>query len=214
MAIATNPIDELLGLWHSMESAERMDAFRALPPELRDDFFLELDARSQLELLQSLNPGEHRLWLRLLAPDDAADLIQLAGPEEQPELLAQLDEVARREVNALLAYQQDEAGGLMSPRFVRLRPDMTIDEAISYLRRQASSVETIYYAYVLDDAQRLLGVITFRDLFSADHSKLVRDLMRKEFIAATEDMHQEGVLQSWYRSAIYWLYRYSIQRAA
>ena len=193
MAVITTPIDELLAQWPSMESAERMDAFRMLPYDLHDDFFLELDARNQLELLQSLSPGERRLWLRLLAPDDAADLIQLAEHDDQPQLIAQLDEVARREVNALLAYKEDEAGGLMSPRFVRLRPDMTVDEAISYLRRQAGSVETIYYAYVLNEAQHLLGVVSFRDLFSADHMKLVRDVMRKDFVAATEEMHQEDV---------------------
>lgn len=170
-----------------------MEAFRKLPRASRDDFFLELDARGQLELLLSLPQGERRLWLRLLAPDDAADLIQLATAEDQRTLLALLDDVARREVNALLAYEEDVAGGLMSPRFVRLRPDMTVDEAISYLRRQAPSVETIYYAYVLDDAQRLLGVVSFRDLFAADSTKSVRDVMRKEFVAATDDMHQEDV---------------------
>jgi magnesium transporter len=127
MAVITTPIDELLAQWPSMESTERMDAFRMLPYELHDDFFLELDARNQLELLESLSPGERRLWLRLLAPDDAADVIQLADTEDRAELIAQLDDVGKREVNALLAYEEDEAGGLMSPRFVRLRPDMTVD---------------------------------------------------------------------------------------
>lgn len=189
----TSTLDELLEQWHSMQSAERMEAFRALPREQRANFFLELDARGQLELIQSLPPGERRLWLRQLAPDDAADLIQLADQEDQAQLVALLDEVARREVNALLAYKEDVAGGLMSPRFVRLRPDMTVDEAISYLRRQAASVETIYYAYVLDDAQRLLGVVSFRDLFAADQRKLVRDMMRTDFVTASEDMDQEQV---------------------
>ena len=69
---------------------------------------------------------------------------------------------------ALLAYAEDEAGGLMSPRYVRLRPDMSVDEAISYLRRAARErVETIYYVYVLDAEQRLLGVVSFRELFAA-----------------------------------------------
>ena len=57
--------------------------------------------------------------------------------------------------SALLAYAEDDAGGLMSPRYVRLRPDMSVDEAIAYLRRAARDerVETIYYIYVLDDGQ-------------------------------------------------------------
>src|SRR5436190_23890001 len=149
MANTIAEIDELLELWPDISSSERAQAFRGLPRELADDFFLELDARNQLELIRSLPDGERRIWLRLLPPDDAADLIQLASPDERPGLLAQLDEVARREVNALLAYKEDVAGGLMSPRFVRLRPDMFVDEAISYLRRQADQVETIYYAYAL-----------------------------------------------------------------
>ena len=94
---------------------------------------------------------------------------------------------------ALLAYKEDEAGGLMSPRFARLRPDMTVDEAISYLRRQADQVETIYYAYALDDEQHLLGVVSFRDVFSADPKTRVRDVMRTQFVAATEEMDQEAV---------------------
>jgi magnesium transporter len=76
------------------------------------------------------------VWMRLLAPDDAADVIQEAGPERRDELLSLLDEPTRREVNALLAYKEDEAGGLMNPRFARLRPESTVDEAISYLRRR------------------------------------------------------------------------------
>ena len=72
----------------------------------------------------------------MLPPDDAADLLQLAPEEDRASLAAQLDDVTRREVNALLAYKEDAAGGLMNPRFARVRPDMTIDEAISYLRRR------------------------------------------------------------------------------
>ncbi|MEP6961773.1 MAG: magnesium transporter [Acidobacteriota bacterium] len=193
MPTTTLNITGLLDHWPALTPAERIAAFRALSSEISDDFFLELDARSQLELIRSLPSGERRIWMRLLAPDDAADLIQLAAPSEQPELLAQLDEVSSREVTALLAYKEDVAGGLMSPRFVRLRPDMTVDAAIAYLRRQARNVETIYDAYALDDDQVLLGVVSFRDLLIADSEKTVREVMRTKFIAAPDDLDQESV---------------------
>jgi magnesium transporter len=99
-------------------------------------------------------------------------------------------------VSALLAYEEDEAGGLMSSRFARLRPDMTVDEALTYLRRQALSrvdVETIYYIYVLEANQRLLGVASFRELFSARGDRLVRDVMRTEFVTVPDEMDQEAV---------------------
>jgi magnesium transporter len=183
----------LLDEWEELDIRERLEAFAKLPRDEGDDFFLALNSRDQLELLRSLPAGECRIWLRLLAPDDAADVIQAARDDERPGLLEQLDETTRREVRALLAYKEDEAGGLMSPRFARVRPEMTVDEAISYLRRQAAHVETIYYAYALDDSQRLLGVVSFRNLFSADPAKTVRDVMQTDVVTATEDMDQEAV---------------------
>jgi magnesium transporter len=103
----------------------------------------------------ALPPGERRLWMRLLAPDDAVDVIQEAPPENREALLAILDDVTRREVKGLLDYAEDEAGGLMNTRYSRLRPEMTVDEAISYLRRDAQAREkTVYYAYVVDLEER------------------------------------------------------------
>ena len=131
--------------------------------------------------------------MRLLPPDDATDLIQETPEEERPALLNLLDEYTRREVLALLAYKEDEAGGLMSPRFPRLRPDMTVDEAITYLRRQAEQVETIHYAYALDSEQHLLGIVPLRRLFSAHREQTVREVMRTDFIAASDEMDQEAL---------------------
>ncbi|MCX6602035.1 MAG: magnesium transporter [Acidobacteria bacterium] len=193
MTTTATSLEEILERWPKLGPRERLETFQAIPREQADDIFLELSSRDQLDLLAALPEGEHRIWLRLLAPDDAADLIQLTPPGQRQNWLKQLDETAQREVSALLAYKEDEAGGLMSPRFARLRPEMTVDEAITYLRRQAGQLETIYYAYALDDGQHLLGVVSFRDLFSADKSKTVRDVMRTQIVTTTEDTDQEAV---------------------
>jgi magnesium transporter len=81
----------------------------------------------------------------------------------------------------------------MSPRFARVRPDSSVDEAIAYLRLQAGNVETIYYAYVLDSEQHLLGVVSFRDLFTCERGCLVRDIMLTDYVSVREDMDQESV---------------------
>ena len=179
--------------WNSLTPEEQVVAFQKLPYSEADDFFLSLSARDQSALLLALHENERRLWVRLLPPDDATDLIQETPDEERPALLSLMDEFTRREVLALLAYKEDEAGGLMSPRFARLRPAMTIDEAITYLRRQAEQVETIHYAYVLDSEQRLLGVVPLRRLFSAHREQTVREVMRTDFIAASDEMDQEAL---------------------
>jgi magnesium transporter len=173
---------------------ERVDGFRQLEPETAEHFFRELGAQAQAAILQRLPPWEQRLWLRLLPPDDAADVLQEVPNDERSELLDRLDAPTRREVAALLAYAEDAAGGLMSPRFARLRAEMTVDEAIRYLRRQAQGgAETIYYAYALDREQRLLGVVSFRELFGAAPDTRVLDIMRHDFVSVPEDMDQEAV---------------------
>ena len=187
---------DLQGAWPLLLPTERLDAFRLLVSADADDFFLSLNARDQAELILALPEGERRLWIRLLAPDDAADVIQQTSRTEHDGLLALLDDATRKEVATLLSYAEDEAGGLMNPRYARVRPDMSVDEALSYLRRQArENLETIYYAYVLDAQQHLLGVVSFRELFAAPGDKKVREVMRTEVVTVSEQMDQETVSQ-------------------
>jgi len=92
-------------------------------------------------------------------------------------------------------YPEDEAAGLMHSGFVRISEDMTVEEAIGAIRRQAEHVEMIYYAYALDDEQHLAGVVSFRELVSAERSKKVRDTMRKDYVFVPEDEDKEVVAQ-------------------
>src|SRR6185436_15729160 len=160
-----------------------------------EELFLELRPADQLQVVLDAPPAQKRTWMRLLAPDDAADVLQEADPATRAELLQLLDPRARREVNTLLAYEEDDAGGLMSPRYARVRPDMTVDEAIGYLRIQAPNVETINYAYVLDGQQHLLGVISLRELFGAPGGKRVSEIMHTDLVTTAEDADQEAVGQ-------------------
>jgi len=187
--------DDLKEAWRLLDTQDRVDGFRLIAPPDAQDFFMSLSAMDQAELILAMRPNERRLWLRLLAPDDAADVVQQASEEQRSELLAQLDAPTQREVSTLMAYEEDDAGGLMSPRFARIRPEMTVDEAIVYLRRQANqNLETIYYGYVLDRTQKLLGVVSFRDLFQAKGVHSVREVMHGDnLITVPEDMDQEHV---------------------
>ena len=191
---------ELYEAWPILSTEERVEGFEYLQRNDADDFFLQLSARDRAELVLALPVGERRLWMRLLAPDDAADVIQEAPPDEREGLLALLDDSTRREVKGLLDYAEDEAGGLMNTRYSRLRADMTVGEAISYLRRDARAREkTVYYVYVVDAEEHLVGVVSFRDLIVAPGEKLVREVMRTEIISAPEDLDQEALSQLFMR---------------
>jgi magnesium transporter len=187
-------IDDLRNAWVVLSIEERVLGFGLLSSDQAEEFFLSLPGADSSELLLALPAPDRRRWMRLLAPDDAADLIQATPEEARTSLMDLLDESTRREVSALLAYAEDRAGGLMNPRYARLRPDMNVDEALTYLRRQAREyLETIYYAYVVDPDQRLLGVVSFRELFWSAPSARVRDVMKTDVVTVDEQMDQEAV---------------------
>jgi magnesium transporter len=185
--------EELKESWPVLTRAQRTKRFRELHTGEKADFFLELSAHDETDLLLDLPPEQRHVWVRLLAPDDAADVIQEAGLELRDPLLELLDEPTRREVIALMAYKEDEAGGLMNPRFARLRPESTVDEAISYLRKEAQFIEHINYAYVLDQSQQLLGVVSLRLLFASDPAKPVHEVMTTDLVWVTPDADQREV---------------------
>jgi magnesium transporter len=186
--------DDLKDAWPVLSTDERLEGLRLLTWGDAEDFVLSLPARDQTELLLATSPQEARAWLRLLPPDDLADVIQATPAEDRHRLLGLLDDGTRKEIVALLAYAEDDAGGLMNPRYARLRPEMSLDEAASYLRRQAREhAETMYYCYVLDPDQKLLGVITFRDLLMEPADRRVRDIMRTDVQTVPEELDQEAL---------------------
>jgi magnesium transporter len=185
--------DMLLDQWPHLRRSERIQAFESLPREYMDDFFLSLDSQARSDLVLTLPVGERRLYVRLLAPDDAADLIQASPKRSHEELMGLMDDMTREEAKALLDYREDVAGGLMNPRFTRLRPDESIDQAITYLRQQLSQVEMIYYAYVLDEEQRLLGIVSLKDLVKADPGKTVADVMTTKILKVEDVTDQKEI---------------------
>jgi magnesium transporter len=185
---------ELYEAWTVLSLEDKLEGFKLLPPEERERFFKQLSARDEANLLEAFPPGERRFWIRLLAPEDAADLIQETAPDEREEIVSLIDEPLRSEIKGLLAYAEDQAGGLMSPRYARLRPNMTVDEAFSYLRRDARDREKkFYYAFVVDPQERLLGVVSFRDLFSARGDQSIESVMRTDIVTARDNMDQEAL---------------------
>ena len=196
-------LGEIREIWPLLALPDRIQAFLLLPRDEAEDFFFGLPARDQADVVLGVPAREQRSWLRSLPPDDAADLIQAAPMTKREALLLLLDEATRREVTALLAYSEDNAGGLMNPRYVRVRPDMTVDEAISYVRKQMRELtRTIYYVFVLDNEQKLMGVVSFSALFNASVRARVADIMRTQVVTIPEQMDQETVATKFAQSRL------------
>lgn len=194
--LAAHDLSVIHDEWSQLSKDKRKNQFNTLNRTDAEELFLNLNASDQYELIEEMSNLEIRSWLRLLAPDDAADLIQEVSSERKDDLLSLLDPQTKREVSALLAYAEDNAGGLMNSRFIRLRPNMNVDEAISYIRIQAKTqVETVYYSYVLDTEQKLVGVVSFRELFASSANKKVDEIMHTDVIKISVDMDQEHIGQ-------------------
>ena len=185
---------ELYEAWPVLSRRDRVEGFKLLQRDDAEDFFLHLSAQDKSQLTLALAPGERKVWMRLLAPEEAVDVIQQAPGEEREGLLSLLDDKTRREVKGLLDYAEEHARDLINPRYARLRPHMTVDEAVSFLRRDARDrAQTVYYAYVTDAEERLLGTVTFRDLLITPGDKTVQEVMRTDVITAPEHLNQEAL---------------------
>lgn len=156
--------------------------------------FETLPLPDQVQAIRSMTIDRQRASVRVLDPDDAADLLQSLENHERVAMLALLDSTARAEVSALLAYSEDVAGGLMNPRYVRVRPGMNVQEAILYVRRQiAGNPGTSSYIYVLSNDQKLMGVLSMKELFVAAPMRTVSQIMRTEIVSLKENCNQEEV---------------------
>jgi NitT/TauT family transport system ATP-binding protein len=189
-------LTELYEAWPVLSVRERADGFMLLQQDDAENFFLHLSATDKAQLILVLPTGGRRLWIRLLALDEALEVIEATPEQERVGLLSLLDDKTRREVRGLMDYAEEQSRGLINPRYARLRPDMSVDEAVSFLRRDARDrAQTIYYAYVIDSEEQLLGTVTFRDLLITSGDKTVQEVMRTDVITAPEHLDQKALSQ-------------------
>lgn len=190
-----HPLQLLQQEWAGLNREERITKFKNLDRELAEDLFLSLSSHDQSEILCDLPAGQRRSWIRMLPLDDTADVIQKLPEEFKSICFDLLDPDTKTQVRGLLAYAADDAGGLMTPHFIRLRPDLEVEVAIRYLRAHSKHQErTIYYTYVVDAEDRLVGVLSFREILLASPSKKVSDVMKTtDLITVLDTMDQEEV---------------------
>jgi len=153
----------------------------------------EMDPEEAARLFAELNRDDAVKILSHMEPDDAVDLLAELPAHTVQDILARLETRQAKTLRELMVYPPDTAGGLMSTEVVTLPGDMTVQEAIDYLRRVAEEAETIYYAYVVDKDRKLLGVLSLRELVLARPEAPIRNLMQTEFVYLPVAMDVEEV---------------------
>ncbi len=128
------------------------------------DTLEEVEPEFQASLIQEMPDERLADVLEEMAPDEAADLLAQLPEERSQELLKLMEDDEAKDVLKLLTYPEDSAGGIMNTEFCVVKPDMTAEDVLTYLRSNAEEAETIYYLYVVDQEERLAGVFSLRDL--------------------------------------------------
>jgi magnesium transporter len=140
------------------------------------------------QLFLTRSARSNRRWFPGL---DFTDQVLQQASEMEVTLVAERSRHGR----AASPYPEDEAGALMHAGYVKVSAEITVEEAIAEIRQQAGQVEMIYYAYALDETQHLMGVVSFRELLSAERSRRVRDMLHSDYVSVLEDADQETVAQ-------------------
>ena len=167
--------------------------FRLLPKETAAETFVELDSEHQEALIKAFSDAELKNILDELFADDTVDILEEMPANVVRRMLRQSTPEMRKEINELLKYPDDSAGGLMTTEFVALKENMTVDEAFSYIKRTGIDSETIYNMYVTDAQRKLLGTVSIRQLIFAERAQKVSELMDDNVISVTTLEDKEAV---------------------
>lgn len=169
--------------------------FRLLGKEDAADTFVELDPDTQEDLIHAFSDTELKEVLDELYLDDAVDVIEEMPATVVKRILRNTDSDTRKSINALLRYPDDSAGSLMTPEFVDLKKDMTVEDAFKRIRRTGVDKETIYTCYVTDASRHLLGVTTVKELLLHDYDDIIEDFMETNVIHINTLDDQEHAAQ-------------------
>jgi CBS domain-containing protein len=156
---------------------DRVGVLASLDDEAAADVFEEMEPETQVDVLEDLEPARAADILEEMSPDDAADLVADLSDESRAEILALMERDEATELGELLAYPEDTAGGMMTTEFVTVHSALTCAQAIDRLREMEPDAETIYYVYVTDEEERLVGVLSLRDLIVSPPDTPVSKIM-------------------------------------
>lgn len=183
---------DLSDLLADLDPAFRLRMVQALPPELVSEALAEMEQEEHPEaVLAALNPRQAADLVEELGPDDAVDLIAELPSATASRILAYV--AHRADLERLLGYPEDTAGGLMTTEVVSVPHTATAAEAIEEIRRQAEEIENFYQVYCVDGDRRLVGILPLQHLVAAAPDRVVKDMMESPPAVAAPGLDQEHV---------------------
>jgi magnesium transporter len=184
---------ELAEIISDLSTREAAAVVRQLDDETAADAFEHLDSETQRSLIEDIGTERAADIIEEMDADDAADLLSELDEEQQHELLAEMNEYTASELRALVQYAEDSAGGLMTTDYTWIYPHRTAEATIRKIREIAPASEFIYYLYVVDKQDLLLGVLSLRTLLLADPAATIESIMQTDLVSIRPNTSAEEV---------------------
>jgi len=186
---------DLATIIDQLSRSDRVGVIASLDDEAAADAIGEMEPETQVDILEDLEPARAADILEEMDPDEAADLVADLSEDSREEILGLMEKDEAEEVQELMTYAEDTAGGIMTTEFVAVPASLTAAQTIDRLRELEPTAETIYYVYVTDAEDRLVGVLSLRDLIVAKPNTVISTFMFDEPVAVHTDASQEEVTE-------------------
>lgn len=202
-AIANRRADRLRSTLRDLTPGDAASALDELDPTRLAAVFTLLGDEQLAEVLEDFDSGDAaRLLLKLsraqaadvleeMDPDDAVDVVEELEPDEAEAILIEMEAPEAQDIRELLAYEPESAAGFMTQEVVTVSPNVTVEQALVAIRRVAEEAETIYYVYVTDNANHLLGVISLRDLVLSAPNTPISQITKRDVVRVQADADRE-----------------------
>lgn len=178
---------DIADLLDQLSNEEAKYVYFQLTEDVQADVLMELEEDIRDRFLKSLSSKEIADQLENLDSDDAADILGELSDDKIQEVISQMeDDEAAEDIVELLNYDEDTAGGLMQKEFIQAKMDWPVNRCLVELRRQAENVENVYTIYVVDDLNKLVGLLSLKRLLFADIKTHIRDLYQKKNVISVK----------------------------
>lgn len=179
----------------NLDVEDQLRVMQLLPKDRRPEVVESMRHETAAVLVARLAPEEAAKLLDELEADDVVDILGRIDEAQMSQILGRLDEDDANELEELLAYDENTAGGLMSPQYFQISPDATVGDALAMIQDEDEPPETAFYVYGVDVDGRLVGVCSLRMLVISRPGEKIRDVMEREVVRVTADTDQEEVAE-------------------
>lgn len=186
---------DIFDIMEHLEEDMKIKLFEVLPLDVAASILEESDAQFFSSTLSKIDIDHRKNILELMSLDDMADILSQLEEGEIENIMELLSKEDADDIKELLIYEEESTGGIMTTGYIEVNKDMTAKEAIEHMRSHAEEAETIYYIYVVDNAEKLVGVLSLRELITARDSSIIEDLMSENIISVYVDEDREEAVR-------------------